>query len=80
MGWPIDAAVLVQSGGLALAAGIAGVQTPGASAYYGITYYSNAVNLGNLNSAVTQAIVGGLGPVGPAIEAYYGIYQGLCGK
>jgi hypothetical protein len=57
-----------------------GVQTPGASATYGTTYYSNAVNVGNLNSVLTQAVVGALGPLGAAIESYYGIYQGLCGK
>ena len=58
----------------------AGVQTPGASATYGTTYYTNPWNIGNLNSSVTQALVGGLGPLGAAIESYYGIYQGLCGK
>jgi hypothetical protein len=58
----------------------AGVQTPGASATYGVAYYTDPLNIGNLNNPITQALVGGLGPLGAAINAYYGIHQGLCGK
>ena len=54
--------------------------TSGASATYGTTYYSNAVDIGNLNNFVTRALVGGIGPLGAAISAYYDIHQGLCGK
>jgi len=58
-----------------------GVQTPGASFSYGISQYSNPLNVGNLNNPIFDAAFSALSPgMFAEIQSYYSIYQGLCGS
>ena len=50
-----------------------GVQTPGASFSYGVAYYTNPLNLGNLNSIVGSALF-------PDEAAYMQVYQQVKSK
>jgi hypothetical protein len=57
-----------------------GVQTPGASFSYGISHYSNPINIGNLNNPLFDAVFSVTGGMSSAVMAYYSMYQGLCGS
>jgi len=50
-----------------------GAQTPGVTFAYGVSYYSNAVNVGNLNNLAYELLF-------PEIYQYMQGYQSLCGN
>ena len=58
-----------------------GVQTPGAGFSYGISQYSNPIDIGNLNNSLFDAAFSALNnSIYTAVTTYYSLYQGLCGS
>ena len=53
-----------------------GLQTPGVATVWGETYYTNALNVGNLNDTILGSLYSSLFP---PISTYYDIYKNLCG-